>query len=97
MLRFPLLVLALTAVPAAAQAQAICVPRQALVDALKDEHREVPVSLGVTEDGRAAELFASPDGKTWTFVVTTPAGVSCVFAAGKDWDPGRLLVGEWAS
>lgn len=97
MLRFALISVPLLLLPAAVQAQAVCAPRQALVEVLKEEHREVPVSLGLTEDGRAAELFASPDGKTWTFVVTTPHGLSCVFAAGKDWDPGKLLVGEWAS
>ncbi len=101
MLRLTVAAGILAALPIAAQAQmpthAVCVARDALADVLKDQHREEPVSLGLTEDGRAAELFASPDGKTWTFVLTTPTGIACVFATGEHWQQGHLVAGDWAS
>jgi hypothetical protein len=31
-------------------------------------------------------IFASDDGRTWTALVTRPAGRSCILAAGKHWE-----------
>ncbi len=31
------------------------------------------------------EIYATDDGATWTMVVTTPEGQSCVVASGEAW------------
>ena len=46
---------------------------------------EAPVAVGVTSAGGLVEVFATDDGATWTIVVTTPQGRSCMVAAGEGW------------
>ena len=41
--------------------------------------------MGLESNGRLFEIFAADDGATWTMVVTTPDGASCVVAAGIEW------------
>ena len=74
-----------------------CDVRAKIVDQLKDGYSETPVGLGVTSGGGVMELWTAQDGKTWTIIVTTNKGDSCVIGAGGDWMPvekqalGRLL------
>lgn len=67
-----------------APAQENCQPRDKIVSGLAHEFQEVPRGIGVTLTGNIVELFRS--GRTWTIVVTTPDGISCFIAAGKDWE-----------
>ena len=32
------------------------------------------------------QIFASKTGQTWTVVLTTPAGLSCIVAEGTRWE-----------
>ena len=43
-----------------------------------------PVSLGLSLDGRVVEVLKSPGG-TWTIIMTSLNGVSCLLIAGKYW------------
>ena len=43
-----------------------------------------PVSLGLSLDGRVVKVLKSPGG-TWTIIMTSPNGVSCLLIAGKYW------------
>ena len=36
-------------------------------------------------NGQLLDIFASPDGSTWTALTTSPAGLACVVASGKGW------------
>ncbi len=36
-------------------------------------------------DGRMVEIYATDDGATWSMVITTPEGQSCVVASGEAW------------
>jgi hypothetical protein len=65
--------------------QSRCGPRQELVEVLRKKYRETPVAAGVTLSGGLVELLAQPDGATWTIMVTTPEGTSCLVAAGEGW------------
>jgi len=47
----------------------------------------------VTQPGQVLELFASSSG-SWTMVVTTPNGTSCLIAAGENWDVVRAVRGQ---
>lgn len=69
--------------PAGAQAQ--CNDRQNVIELLGRKYGEAPVWSGVTNAGGLVEVFAHPAGGTWTMVVTTPQGRSCLVAAGEGW------------
>ena len=66
-------------------ADIVCMDRQALVAALARRHGERQRALGVTPGGAALELWAAPDGATWTLLLTVPGGLACLLAAGDDW------------
>ena len=81
------LVLAMAAfsMPQPVLAHPFCAPREAYVEHLAMKWGEAPVSHGLLSDGRLLEMFATPDGSTWTLVVTSPEGVSCTGASGEHW------------
>lgn len=79
-----------SAAPASAQSQ--CGPRQELVKNLGERFKEAPIGRGITQPGQVLEIFASQSG-TWTMVVTTPNGTSCLIAAGENWDMMALAKG----
>lgn len=73
--------------PASAQgAPAICRARDGLLTQLESKYGEVPVAIGVA-DGRLIELLTVKDGVTWTIILTSPKGVSCLIASGEGWRP----------
>ena len=69
--------------PASAQHQ--CNTRESVMALLANRYRESPVAVGVTNTGGLVEVLASKDGSTWTIIVTTPQGMSCLVAAGEGW------------
>ena len=79
------LILALLLAPTQAFAQSACLPHGKMVDLLDGRYSEQPVAAGLENSGRLIELFATPDRGTWTLVMTTPNGVTCVIAAGLEW------------
>ena len=66
-------------------AQSACLPHAQMVDLLDGRYSEQSVSAGLENGGRLIEVFATADGGTWTLVMTTPNGASCVVAAGIEW------------
>jgi len=70
--------------PGIAHAQAsICAPRAVLAARLLALFKEVPLTRGLSTSGNhMTELYGSPDGKTWSFVVTDTSGVSCIASSG---------------
>lgn len=52
---------------------------------LDGRYSEQRVAVGLESNGRLFEIFATDDGATWTMVITTPDGASCVVAAGLEW------------
>ncbi len=43
------------------------------------------IARGLSANGRMVEIYATDDGATWTMVVTTPEGQSCIVASGEAW------------
>ena len=79
--------LALGPGPASAQgAPAICTARDGLLSQLERKSGEVPVAIGVA-DGALIELLTTKDGTTWTIILTSPQGRSCLIASGEGWRP----------
>lgn len=68
-----------------ALADVICNPRSVLVEHLKEKYGEQPLAFGLNNDGRLVELFGTPDGKTWTMLITDARGISCVVTSGENW------------
>ena len=68
-----------------AQAQTICDDRAVMLDKLKADYAEAPVSRGLTASGtQMVEILASERG-TFSIILTKPDGESCLMAAGDSW------------
>ncbi|PKP85855.1 MAG: hypothetical protein CVT80_00385 [Alphaproteobacteria bacterium HGW-Alphaproteobacteria-2] len=76
--------LVLWALASPAEAQAACGGRSEMVRRLAQGFGEVQVGSGLSGE-RIVEVWAAPDGGTWTILVTTPGGISCLAAAGEGW------------
>lgn len=59
--------------------------RKVLVSRLADRYQEAPSWRGATPRGHMLEIFTNADGGTWTLVVSTPTGMSCMVASGEGW------------
>ena len=68
-----------------AHAQVPCGPRQDLVKLLSDQYKESPVGIGLAQSGQLLEVFASSVG-SWSMVMTTTDGKTCIVAAGDNWE-----------
>lgn len=60
-----------------------CLPHQDMVKVLNEGYEETRKSLGIAgiQQKAVMELFVSNVG-TWTVIITTPDGMSCIIAAG---------------
>ena len=75
----------LTSAAIAAQPLTNCGPHADLVKALSDKFGETPSATALTNAGGLLEVLAANDGSTWTILLSRPDGLSCVVAAGEDW------------
>lgn len=53
--------------------------------ALLERFGERLQSAGVTSGGYLAEVYANPETGTWTWVLTRPDGISCIWGAREGW------------
>jgi hypothetical protein len=81
------LVSALLAFSTQAQAAGLkCGDRTSLLKVLNEQYKESPRALGLSATGKAMfEVYTSKTG-TWTIVMTTTTGVTCIMAAGHSWE-----------
>lgn len=70
---------------AVAQGQGNCDIRDNILVFLQENYGEVPVQMGVSSGGGLVEVLASPQGETWSIIVTAPGGPSCLVAEGNGW------------
>lgn len=68
-----------------AQAGSPCGTREAVLDHLARHYDELPVAVGLTAGGGMIELLTDPSGASWTLIVTSPRGTSCLVTAGEAW------------
>jgi len=90
------LVAGLCAVPAAAQQnqqqmRMPCHDSGEIHKQLSRKYDEAPVAFGLQTNGNLLQIYASKDTGTWTVVSTSPAGLSCIVAAGKSWESLPLI------
>lgn len=85
LLALPLL--AATAVaPAAADDSMACGKRDEMLGHLSGKYSEEPVAMGLSTNGSLVEVLASSAGSSFTIVYTTPDGLTCMMAAGSNWE-----------
>ena len=58
---------------------------------LSAKYKEAPVAFGLQSNGNLLQIYASDKKNTWTVVSTSPAGKSCIVAAGKRWESIPLI------
>lgn len=71
-----------------------CAARSQVVERLAARFGETLQSLGMQSAEGMVEIYASPATGTWTILLTSPDGTSCLLAAGEAWEslaprPGR--------
>ena len=62
-----------------------CDKRDKVLGMLAKKYREAPIAAGVTNTGGLVEVLTDHKGGTWTIIVTSPQGMSCLVAAGEGW------------
>ena len=82
---------ALLSLAGAAQAQAVCTTHNEITQHLENKFGESPIAVALANNGALVELFSTGDGATWTMVLTTPMGVSCVLVSGEALDMRRQV------
>ena len=68
-----------------ANAEGLCNARTKVMHTLENNYGEKPVAFGIAANGSLVQLIAAQGGKTWTLVVHSPNGTSCLMAAGEVW------------
>jgi hypothetical protein len=72
-------------VASTAMAQPQCNERDNVLELLAKKYKETPIAAGVTNTGGLVEVLTDHKSGTWTIIVTTPQGMSCLVAAGEGW------------
>lgn len=71
--------------PAATGQNQTCDRRQKVLGYLESAYQEARVATGVTSSGGLVEVLAGTKGDTWTIIVSSPDGTTCLVAAGEGW------------
>ena len=56
-----------------------------IIEKLGEGYSEAPIARGLASSGGMVEVFSSPDGETWTLLLTSPQGISCMMSEGQAW------------
>lgn len=79
-----MLTAALIAAGSSAAAETLCGSRETVLKQLASEYQEAPVGIGLASNGAVVELLTSRSG-TWTILVTSPRGSTCLMGTGEAW------------
>ena len=63
-----------------------CGQRPQVLETLAQKYGETRRSMGIAADQTVMELFASAETGTWTLTVTLPTGMTCLVAAGGNFE-----------
>lgn len=72
--------------PAAADESMACGKRDEMLGHLSGKYNEEPVAMGLATNGSLVEVLTSSAGDSFTIVYTTPNGLTCMMAAGSNWE-----------
>ena len=76
--------ISLAGIAGKAEATPQCGDHDKIVDVLGNKFKESRRVMGVVNSKAVMEIFMSPQG-TWTMVITDTRGMSCITAAGVEW------------
>jgi hypothetical protein len=76
-----------------AAAQQACAPRDTIVSQIDQLYQEKQEAIGLATSGMLVEVFVSPEG-TWTILLSSPQGMSCIAAVGEGWERKPQAVGS---
>ena len=62
--------------------QTSCAKRSEVIAELNNRYGKRPQSTGLMPNGHMLETFAHSQTGTWTILITTPDGTSCMIASG---------------
>ena len=63
-----------------------CTDRASALAHLSKAYQEQPVAMGLASSGGVVEVLTDDQGSSWSIIVTLPSGVTCLVAAGEDWE-----------
>lgn len=63
-----------------------CAPHESVVEQLAQKYGETRQSFGLAQNAQVVELFASLETGSWTIIITRPTGISCMVAAGQNFE-----------
>lgn len=63
-----------------------CAARPMVLETLTQKYGETRRSMGMAADQTVMELFASAETGSWTLTVTLPTGMTCLVAAGQNYE-----------
>ena len=63
----------------------LCTKRASMIKALSNKYEEQRRGIGIASKSGVMEIYISHKG-TWTMLMTMPNGMSCIMAAGRDWE-----------
>ena len=69
-----------------------CGDTKELMKVLSEKYGESPIGIGINTQGEMTTLFVSKAG-TYTFVISSPNGQSCVASGGTDWETSAMKSG----
>lgn len=69
-----------------ARAAPQCADRPQVLETLAQKYGETRRSMGMAADQTVMELFASAETGSWTLTVTLPSGMTCLVAAGQNFE-----------
>jgi hypothetical protein len=72
--------------PADLRASPQCATHDQVATSLATQFGEVRRSIGLARDNTVMELYAAADTGTWTLTVTLPTGMTCLVAAGDNFE-----------
>ena len=82
-----------TAAPAQMQVRSQCGPHTQLIALLATRYLEAPKAIGTVSGSHYMEIYVSQAG-SWTVLVTSADGISCIIAAGSNWEDVPFEPGE---
>ncbi|WP_350335583.1 hypothetical protein [Coralliovum pocilloporae] len=73
-----------------------CAARADMIGLLKDRYKEAPRAVGLISSRGVMEVYVSQEG-TWSILMTSAKGKTCIIAAGKNWEELQLAFKEPAA
>lgn len=86
----------LAAIPSLSHARMACAERSSIVTGLGAKFGETHIGGGLQSETQMVEVWMSQSTGSFTILVTTPDGQSCIVSSGNNWttyEPRALKVG----